>query len=50
MRFNKAVFLDSVSCGNHIANTCADCPEGNGALWCNGNCQWVKGKCQLKGL
>ena len=26
-----------VSCGNHFAPTRADCPQGNGASWCNGD-------------
>ena len=30
-----------VSCGNHFASTCADCPQGNGAAWCNGDCIWT---------
>ena len=30
----------SVSCGNHRAPTCADCPQGHGAAWCNGECTW----------
>merc|ERR550532_3025641 len=42
--------MPGVSCGNHMANTCADCPQGNGASWCNGDCQWVNGHCQSKGL
>ena len=46
----KAAFLGLVSCGNHKAATCADCPQGNGAGWCNGDCQWVNGQCQSKGL
>ncbi|CAE7352945.1 DDB1B [Symbiodinium natans] len=29
-----------VSCGNHIADTCLDCPQGNGPTWCNGECVW----------
>jgi hypothetical protein len=29
-----------VSCGNHNAASCALCPEGNGATWCNGECEW----------
>merc|ERR1712008_287847 len=37
-----------VKCGSHNANTCAACPEGNGASWCNGDCQWGKGQCQPK--
>ena len=49
MKLIKTVFLE-VSCGNHNANTCADCPQGNGASWCNGDCQWVNGQCQSKGL
>ena len=31
----------NVSCGNHGATTCADCPQGNGASWCHGDCRWV---------
>ena len=40
MKLIKTVFLE-VSCGNHNANTCADCPQGNGASWCHGDCRWV---------
>ena len=29
-----------MSCGQHTAPTCADCPQGNGAGWCNGACTW----------
>lgn len=29
-----------VLCGMHRAKTCADCPQGNGASWCNGECHW----------
>ena len=49
MKLIKTVFLE-VSCGNHNANTCADCPQGSGANWCNGDCQWVNEQCQPKGL
>ena len=53
MKLIKTVFL-GVNCGGHTANTCADCPEGNGEVWCNGECQWVgtddNGQCQSKGL
>lgn len=41
---------DPVRCGNHIAPTCSDCPQGNGADWCNGDCTWTSnedgGLCQ----
>ena len=50
MKLINAIFLDSVSCGKHKATTCADCPQGNGASWCNGDCQWVNEQCQSKGL
>jgi len=40
---------NSVSCGNHKATTCADCPQGNGASWCHEDCQWVNEQCQSKG-
>ena len=29
-----------VSCGNHMAGACEDCPQGNGQQWCNGDCVW----------
>ena len=29
-----------VSCGHHGADTCFDCPQGHGSLWCNGDCVW----------
>ena len=35
----------AVSCGNHRAATCPDCPQGNGQSWCNGECAWVDGGC-----
>ena len=34
-----------VSCGNHNAPSCQDCPEGNGAGWCNGDCKWSDNLC-----
>ena len=37
-----------VSCGRHRAGTCAACPQGNGAAWCNGDCTWVDGACTNK--
>jgi len=42
---------DNVNCGNHDAPTCAECPQGNGASWCNGECAWSDqegGICQLE--
>ena len=39
---------DPVSCGNHQANSCAKCPQGNGATWCNGDCKWSNGQCISK--
>ena len=40
-----------VSCGNHKAESCFECPEGNGQAWCNGDCVWDPGKglCKLPG-
>ena len=35
----------SVSCGGHVADSCIECPQGNGAAWCNGDCQWRDGAC-----
>ena len=41
-----------VSCGNHQAATCQDCPQGNGASWCNGDCTWntITSACDLTGI
>jgi len=43
---------EEVSCGNHRASSCAECPQGNGASWCNGECEWTVsedgGVCQSK--
>ena len=38
-------FLAQVSCGNFFAESCSDCPQGNGASWCNGDCKWLSGQC-----
>jgi len=32
-------------CGGHAAATCADCPQGHGAAWCNGECKWESNSC-----
>ena len=37
--------LGPVSCGNHEAKSCADCTQGNGASWCNGQCVWENEEC-----
>ena len=37
--------LVDISCGNHQAPTCSECPQGNGAAWCNGVCTWIDGEC-----
>ena len=41
-----------VSCGNHRAPSCAECPKRRGADGCNGQCEWSDdGKvCQSKTL
>ena len=38
-----------VSCGGHYAISCSECPQGNGASWCNGDCEWLNEECTLKG-
>ena len=46
-------FLDppgEVGCGGHKANTCPECPQGNGAYWCNGDCVWLNGECVDRGM
>lgn len=37
-----------VTCGGHHAPTCAGCPQGHGAGWCNADCTWVFGACVLR--
>jgi len=37
----------TISCGGHYADTCADCSEGGGAAWCNGDCTWTSEGCTL---
>merc|ERR1719334_197808 len=39
----------SVSCGNHFASSCGECPGDFGILWCNGECHWQDGQCKAKG-
>ena len=39
-----------VVCGAHTAETCPDCPQGNGADWCNGDCVWLNGGCVDRGM
>ena len=29
-----------LSCGQHEALDCVECPRGHGAEWCNGDCKW----------
>ena len=47
---NGQNFLGKVDCGDHQEDSCADCPQGNGEIWCNGDCKWVNGNCLSKGL
>ena len=39
-----------VSCGQHTAASCSECPQGQGPSWCNGDCVWSGGLCQHKGI
>ena len=40
-----------MSCGNHKATTCAECPQGfKVGKGCYGDCKWVNGQCEYKGL
>lgn len=38
-----------VSCGGHYAPSCQDCPQGNGAGWCHGDCKWSNNQCVSAG-
>jgi len=35
-----------VSCGQHTAKSCTDCPQGHGKGWCNGDCVWKTDQCE----
>lgn len=37
-----------VICGGHSASRCSECPQGNGASWCNGDCTWKRSTCVPK--
>merc|ERR1712066_685377 len=39
-------FPCDVSCGGHKAQSCAACPQGYGASWCNGDCVWKNEQCE----
>lgn len=39
---------EMVTCGNHQAKSCAECPQGNGAGWCHRDCVWNFGQCISK--
>ena len=41
-----------LNCGNHVAQSCSECPQGNGEVWCNADCHcfchWEDDQCKLK--
>ena len=39
-----------VNCGNHNSPKCSECPQGNGAIWCNGDCKWENSECVPRGI
>jgi len=39
---------NEVSCGAHVASSCALCPGKHGKAWCNGDCQWESNTCKPK--
>lgn len=41
--------VGEVHCGGHAAAACADCPQGNGRDWCNGDCRWWGDACHPRG-
>jgi len=44
------VCVPQVNCGSHYSNdgTCGGCPQGYGAAWCNGDCEWKRNQCVQK--
>ena len=47
---NRYSLYFSVSCGIRYEYSCNNCPDGNGAWSCNGDCFWYKGECQSKSI
>jgi len=45
--YYQCIGPDVVSCGGHNSNTCAECPHIHGRNWCNGQCTWDDGQCNL---
>ena len=43
--------LTTVSCGQHSASNCSQCPYNGeawiGEAWCNGDCSWINEECVL---
>merc|ERR1712142_1215031 len=39
-----------VSCGNHRARSCAECTQGHGRSWCNGDCLWMNNQCMQSNI
>ena len=39
-----------MSCGAHKDKSCSACPRGKGAIYCNGDCRWIRGQCVLKSI
>ena len=38
-------YTGMISCGNHYEVSCQECPQGNGASWCNHDCIWKDNQC-----
>jgi len=34
-----------IDCGGHFVDSCSACPQGQGRLWCNGDCIWHRDEC-----
>lgn len=43
--YDQSAPLQEVTCGGHSSPTCAGCPQGHGASWCNVDCMWSSGDC-----
>ena len=39
------VICSDVSCGQHYAESCAECPGKDGENFCNGQCEWINNTC-----
>ena len=45
--FSNITKAPMIDCGGHSADSCANCSQGGGKNWCNGDCTWLNSECVL---